>query len=123
MRRRTPPPVLFHYTCDDRFPMILADGQLVPGPDGMVWLTDLTVPIRLALGLTSRTLSCDRTAHRVSVDTEGQPILWWPNARRSMLATSTIDDAYTLTRLERAEGARPSHWWVSVVPVPVRERP
>lgn len=122
------PGVLFHFTCEDRYPMILRSGELVPGPHGFVWLTDLEVPIRDALGLTSQILSCDRTAHRVSVDTvrlavgRGQRIDWWPTIRRELLrggAGARVRE--WIADLEEVDGARPAHWWVSLESLPIRE--
>jgi hypothetical protein len=74
-----------------------------------VWLTDLEVPDRKALGLTSDLLDCDRLEHRVVVDVEAEH---WPRyARRLPLELRR--------RLELAAGARPMHWYVSEHPVPV----
>ena len=83
----TLPPPLFHYCCSHSAEGIERDGALRPwGPlmddvVPVVWLTDLDVPIRAALGLTSLFSPCDRTEHRYEVDMaavrDGQIVPWW----------------------------------------------
>lgn len=123
------PLTLWHYTCDHGRTLIGDPGILVPalelvpmtqrddvGITGrVVWLTDLDTPIRDALGLTSRILRCDRTAHRYRVDHPGY-------------ATRYVEWARTLDRetrhsLELAPGAMPMHWYVSTRPVRVTYDP
>jgi hypothetical protein len=79
-----------------------------PGARPLVWLTDLDVALRDALGLTSQTLTCDRTRHRYRViDVDGcAPYIGHP--LRSELRA-----------LEQFDGVRPKHWWLSMRPVPV----
>ena len=104
---------LYHYTCGDSAPEIDATGQLRPNYSAVppvVWLTDLEVPDAAALGLTSRTLGCDRTRHRVEV--EPAAALWWPTYARSLPRELR---AY----LEDVPGVLPAHWWVSEEPVPI----
>lgn len=112
---------LWHYTCEHGreelgdggllLPAVeLTSSRPVPWTAYVVWLTDLTPPDRDALGLTSRLLTCDRTAHRYRVTDEANVVPWHVLAR-------------TLTRemrdeLEAARGARPAHWYISAVPVP-----
>ena len=79
---------LYHYTCEHAIGHILRSGRVSPmatpghldqrlraaglPPSGLrepvCWLTDMKWPDALALGLQSRTLTCDRTLWRVSVD-------------------------------------------------------
>lgn len=108
-------PVAYHYTCDHNITQIRRTGILIPNrhlwlPKPLVWLTDLDVPIREALGLTSTILKCDRTKNRV----ECQPTtaVWWPHYARSL-------PAETRYMFEAAPGAAPVHWWVSDQPVPL----
>lgn len=108
---------LYHYTCDHGHSLI--DGVVIPatfqtqdalgGPGEYAWFTDLSVPIRDALGLTSTILDCDRTAHRYRV-LDAECIRPWREARR--VYRWGVD-------LEQAPGARPAHWYVSTEPVPV----
>lgn len=106
---------LFHYTCSHSRAKILLDGVLKPNERSyrqLLWLTDQPVPDPLGLGLTSFMLRCDRTAWRVSVDTE--------------IAERWVDYAHR-TRVEMAvrlgldhnPGAAPLTWWVSEVDIPV----
>lgn len=48
--------------------MLQPQPQPTLGGVRLLWLTDLMVPRREALGLTSSLLSCDRLAHRYRVD-------------------------------------------------------
>jgi len=99
---------LYHYTCQHAHAKIT--GELRPGLDGFVWLTDLDAPFDYALGLTRRMLVCNRTEHRYRVlDTiDVVPYL----AIRSTL---------TYERREALEsfGTLPRHWFVSKAHVPV----
>jgi hypothetical protein len=116
-----PPEVFYHYTCADHgAPGIEADGFLRPNAHPMlralgpvVWLTDLdhlTDP--KAVGLTSATLSCDRTAIRYVVfaaDVVG--LTWWPFAR-------SVCDRAVVADLESM--GYPSRWWITRENVPIR---
>lgn len=75
----------------------------------LVWLTDLDAPARDALGLTSHLIDCDRTQHRYRV-TDLTSVQHWLQVRRS----HPLRD-----ELEHARGARPMHWYVSLLPVSV----
>lgn len=110
---------LYHYTCDHAAPDIAASGQVRPLSDMtshavppwgyFAWFTDLDVPDRRGLGLTSNVLSCDRTARRFTV-TDATEVERWVNVRRSHPWAEG---------LESAPGAMPAHWWLSTEPVPV----
>jgi hypothetical protein len=111
-------PALYHYTCDHGADGIRRDGLIRPHPSlaldvELVWLTDLDAPYREALGLTSHLLSCDRTAHRFEVATEGA--LWWPRYARTL-------PPGTRCALESSYGAMPAHWWVATTSVPLAAR-
>lgn len=108
---------LYHYTCCDRAEMIRRDRWLRPNPqpalDGLelVWLTDLDVPDRHALGLTSLSLNCDRIEHRIAVDAVA---VHWPVFARRL-------PVHQRRPLELSPGALPMHWYVATIPVPVLE--
>lgn len=107
---------LYHYTCSDGLKCIRRDGflkphgQVVLGGVPLVWLTDLAVVDRAALGLWSHSLSCDRTEHRVEVETDAA--MHWPRYARRFLWPLR-------EQLEGSNGARPMHWYVSEQPVPL----
>lgn len=104
--------ILFHYTCRDHG----ADGirrlgyvgtnphPLLPGQPSLVWLTDLSEPIREGLGLTSSLLSCDRTEVRVAVNAP-TAVPWTLWARANYVPRSVRDDLESF--------GLPAHWWVS----------
>ena len=96
---------LYHYTCDDGRRAIGDEGLLKPWSHGVVWLTDLELPFREPLGLTSYVLGCDRSQHRYRVTDETTCVPWVKFARRD--------------RSIEIEGTKPMHWWVSEEPVPV----
>jgi hypothetical protein len=121
--------ILYHYTCEHgRAALGDSDGVVVPprvhSPGHLdslpvrfgvlaelSWFTDLDVPYREALGLTS-TLDgmCDRTRYRYRVVADRDVERWL----RSRWRTVPV-----LRALEHAPGAMPSHWYVSSHPVPV----
>lgn len=109
---------LYHYTCSHMAPLIGARGLLVPrrqpllGGWSLVWLTDLDVADRAALGLTSNWIDCDRTEVRYRVVTPDDCVPWADWARRGHVERSRIS-ALTF-------GCQPAHWWVSEQPVKVR---
>lgn len=111
---------LYHYTCDHGRTAIGDVGVLRPlsmvrhdldwtdlMPAQFVWLTDLPVPDREGLGLTSNTLQCDRTTNRYRViqRTHAHAVPW-ADVRDTV-------PRYQVAELERAPGAKPEHWWVS----------
>lgn len=113
---------LYHYTCGHRYPSIMRDGLLrcnpqiqLPGAPAIVWFTDLHPPDRLALGLTSYSLSCDRIEHCITVDfsDDAPPWQWYAWARRNL----SLDDRWLL---EGIDGTRPAHWWLSTDDVPLQ---
>lgn len=107
---------LYHYTCDDGHAAIGKVGVLRPGPDGLIWLTDMRTPNRDALGLTMHILKCDRTRHRYRVTDPSYAVPWIEYRK-------TLDDPWWRAELEFADGARPRHWFVTTAPVPVEYDP
>lgn len=115
-------PPLWHYTCDHGRAAIGDIGRLVPArslqPDGapdywtahLVWLTDLAIPDRNALGLTMHLVTCDRMAYRYRVTDTVDVVPWWL-LRRELPGPMTAE-------IETAHGSTPMHWWVSTRPVP-----
>ncbi|GJF06709.1 hypothetical protein [Pseudonocardia sp. D17] len=111
---------LWHYTCGDHgAPGIAATRCLLPNrhpwlPYPLVWLTDLDVPMRGPLGLTSNTLGCDRTQYRVRVAGDGA--VPWSRYRR-------VIGRHLAYPFESTPGAMPRHWWVSTQRVPILSDP
>lgn len=115
MTRPVTPAVLYSYTCDHGKEGILASGSILKPNmrgDGLVWLTDLPVADRAALGLTSYILRCDRTRWRFTVDSRQPGITAWVDWCRAHRITRQLRERY-----EGTYGARPLHWWVSDRPV------
>lgn len=118
---------LYHYTCQHGRDRIGDRGVLAPArhlsenvtawQGRFVWLTDLSVPIRDALGLTQQIAKCDRTAYRYRVTDETSV---WPWVQIAHLMKREQRE-----EIEGAPGARPSHWYVSfeLVPVVLEEIP
>jgi len=107
---------LYHYTCSHSRSKILLDGILKPNERSyrhLLWLTDLEVPDVRGLGLTSFMLRCDRTEWRVAVETE-IAVPWTRYAHDNRVEWQVREV------LEGATGARPLHWWVSEVDIPIR---
>ena len=105
MKERT----FYHYSCRHGAVGIRGTGWVRPNAHPMlchelVWLTDLAQPARNALGLTSHTISCDRTAYRVTVQTD--QAVWWPIWARRL-------DPAVRRGFDMAYGAMPAHWWVT----------
>jgi hypothetical protein len=102
---------LFHYTCAHRYPSIRRLGLLIPGAQPLLggaellWLTDLEVPDRAGLGLTSRSIQCDRTEWRIRVE-DPVDVTLWRDVRRDF-------PFWGVYSLERSDGAQPRHWWVT----------
>lgn len=111
------PPVLYHYTCTDHgHPGIYGSGEVRPGMDGVVWLTDLEVPVRDAIGLTRVSTKCDRGAVRYRVDTADRRVVSWMEFRRGV-TRDIIDD------LETFPGAMSRHWFVALEAMPATYDP
>lgn len=109
---------LYHYACSHSAAKIRVDRWLKPhtqpvlGGVELVWLTDLDVPNRAALGLTMTTIRCDRTRFRVTAVTS-ETVHWPVYAKRL--------PRHARGALEYAPGRLPMHWYVSELPVPVLE--
>jgi hypothetical protein len=103
--------MLFHYTCAHGRQRIGRRGYLLPGLDGFLWMTDLDVPVREALGLTSKLLDCDRTQFRyaASVD-EGGGVIPYLDYRHLL-------DPVRREGIEAAPGVLIRHWFVAARPV------
>lgn len=102
---------LYHYTCSHALPGIMKDRVVWPNPvTGWAWFTDLEVPVREGLGLTSDVLDCDRTEHRFKV-LGGGPVPY-VSIRRTL-------PPLMREGLESSPGALLMHWWVSPEPVRV----
>lgn len=98
----------YHYTCTHGRDDILKTGVLQPGPDGLLWVTDLDVPVRDALGLTSKILECDRTEHRFKInDPEG--IIPYVEFRKQL-------PEELIFMLELVPGVMVRHWYISTIP-------
>ena len=118
---------LYHFTCSHRVQQIRDEGMVVPGHHligddglrttaipwaGFAWFTDLAVPARLPLGLTSDLLICDRTEYRFRA-LAGSSLVPWMTVRRSHPWRVFLESA----------GARPANWYVSPEAVAVVEDP
>lgn len=123
---------LWHYTCDHGHQALLNGPTLLPGaqvpgypqerldsPMGVLallsWMTDLEQPDADALGLTMRTIGCDRTRHRWRVLQPDRALRW--GRVRSQI------EPWVLDGLELKGGAQPVHWWVSQRPIAVEHAP
>lgn len=117
---------LYHFTCTCGRDAIGPTGVVLPiahhtpeavkrcPPDWrwmteVCWFTDMARPDPVALGLTKRTIGCDRTEYRYRVTDPGgvQP---WRTAARELPR-----NAWRLTRGDHL----PGRWWVAHGPVPV----
>lgn len=103
---------LYHYTCEHGAKALGRRGMLRPNEHPLlngarlVWLTDMMDPDRLALGLTSDSLSCDRLAFRYIVQAD-DAMSWeeWarvhrvgPLARHLLEADRSCDRWFVLER-------------------------
>lgn len=102
-------PALWHYTCPHGRIRIGKRGSLRPGLDGLVWLTDLDVAHRDALGLSMTLIDCDRTAYRYRV-LDGALVIPWTRARRLL-------DPVRVDAIESTPGVLVRHWFVCPTPV------
>lgn len=114
---------LYHYTCShgrraigdigEVLPPVLLRPDLSFPPFGILaWFTDLTIPDRGALGLTSTLTRCDRTRYRYRVTAD-------PSSLRPWVAVRHLFPSLLVDMLEETP-ADPARWWVSDLPVPVR---
>jgi hypothetical protein len=112
---------LYHYTCDHGRDALGDEGWLRTGhalnpktshlwQAGYIWLTDLSVPIKDALGLTSNFIHCDRTEHRYLIDPAFEYVTPYMSIRKHLSFAKRM-------QLEESPGARPMHWYVTRVPV------
>jgi hypothetical protein len=116
---------LYHYTSIESARQIDYDGYLYPirtldpqaivsMPEAMqplfdlIWATDLPVPDRDGLGLTSHSIDVDRTTVRYRI-LNTSLLVPWGRIRRTV-------DARLRDGLELAAGAMPRHWWASADP-------
>jgi hypothetical protein len=110
------PPTLYHYTCPDHgHPAIYGSGKLKPGTDGLVWLTDLELVDRAALGLVRVSTTCDRGAIRYAVEDTSGCVPW--------LAFRKGLEFKTYNALESQPGVMPRHWFVTWAPIKARYAP
>jgi hypothetical protein len=106
---------LYHYTCDHGHGGIQRDGWVKPGPDGLVWLTDLPPGrkgLRKALGLTSHMLDCDRMQYVFRVERSDRVFTYAEAVRRGF-----ISRARSMSLV--GPHSRPANWYVAIDPVAV----
>lgn len=106
----------YHYCCAHSAAGIDATGKVLPGfmlterevpfTARVAWFTDLAVPDRFALGLTSFALACDRTEVRYRVTDPTEVMPWHVYARSIPRERREV--------IENAPGSRPAHWFVAV---------
>lgn len=106
---------LYHYTCEHARNKIIIDWVLKPHAHaykGLLWLTDLDQPDILGLGLTSFMLKCDRTAYRVTVETDlATPWTEWAHENKVQMIIRM--------GLDGNPGSKPLNWWVATEDIPV----
>lgn len=105
---------LYHYTCDHGRSGIGDSGFIKPSPTfwqgtPLIWLTDMETPDRLALGLTSQILRCDRLDYRYLVGVCAAPEPWLTSRYRFEAPIKAV------LMLEAIDGVQPTRWWVSPV--------
>ena len=114
---------LFHYTCDHGDDAITAAGGMLapnpnynlPGAPRLLWCTPEPTADADALGLTSHTLSCDRTRYRWRLDDPNPAVPWVQWLREQPR------DVRRAAR-HRLPGS-PLLWWVSLTPVHATRSP
>lgn len=112
----------YHYTCLHGAERIEADrGLIKPNPQPVLgdlelsWFTTLPSATRAALGLSSRTLSCDRMGALFEVEARFERlILPWHEVKAQEGFVPLADAA---RRLEAVRGTRPNVWAVAGQPV------
>jgi hypothetical protein len=108
---------LYHFTCEEHGRRGLGDGDtlILPGSNGLVWLTDLPLPMRKQLGLTG--YDCDRGAARYEVtEIKAQGIHPWHEVREKLPLEA-------VAAVELREGIMVMRWYVSSGPVSARFSP
>lgn len=105
---------LYHYTCSHQVDQIRETmtlrglvHPLMPALGPLIHLTDLPVPDRNGLGLTSRILKCDRTEWRCTVD--APDVFHWPRFARLYEMPKEVRE-----ELESVPGVLPMHWYIVV---------
>lgn len=108
--------ILYHRTCLDGLLGIEEGGwwlkpnrQPVLRDRRLIWLASIPNAGRLALGLTSKTLGCDRMEVLLVVETE-KAIKWTKWANQNGVAVNRLGGT----------GARPGLWWILMEPVLAR---
>lgn len=131
MKTPRTPKHLYHFSCSHGADGIDTMGfvlpvSMVPGANlstlaegnrwlaDLCWFTDDPAPERLALGLTSFTIDCDRMERRYEVDPP-ESLRWWP-AKILELDPVVRRQARALSN---NPGAQPGRWWVANRPVRV----
>jgi hypothetical protein len=127
-------PTLYHYTCEHGREGIGDKGEVRSIREFDVaafatlnrrglglwallsWFTDLDTPVREVLGLTSESITCDRTQYRYRVTDTGECEPWVGSSVRKFIGKQ---HGGFLERLELSGHALPMHWWVAIEPVPV----
>lgn len=126
MGSRGRPDRLFHYCCVHSAIDIRREGVLecaetvVTRRTGkgtghiqgyLVWMTDMEPPAhRDALGLTMKTIGCDRIAYCFEVAPDWERMEWYMTFRKRYPH---------LRELETESGSMPAHWYVGRGPIPV----
>ncbi|MGW2095801.1 hypothetical protein [Promicromonospora sukumoe] len=123
---------LYHFTTAARAARIAQSGRLLRPHDmsdlgdalksttwgrelaGLIWMTDLDIPHREALGLTSHSIQVDRTEARFRV-TGADAVSWMVYRRKA--------SAELVQVLESAPGVMPMHWFVATQPITVVHDP
>jgi hypothetical protein len=113
----------FHRSCRDGAERIDATLTLRPLPQGtlgrlpMIWLTSQHAATRAMLGLSSRTLSCDRmeALYRV-VPEDADIVVRWGDLMRTPSFEPFLPGA---RRLMAVRGTRPGLWGISPSPLRV----
>lgn len=117
---------LYHYTCEHGAERIeyLSNGMVIPqrqpvlGDLHLSWFTSMPSAGREALGLTSKSLSCDRmeALFEVEPDDVGAAITWAEFKTQEAFAPLVAAGR----SLEAVRGTRPALWLVAAQPVRAR---
>lgn len=111
---------VFHLTCPHGAAKIIEAGllvipqkQVVIGDMELAWFTHVPSAKKVALGLTSHSLKCDRTERLFRV-LEPKKLYRWNDVRAVIPRRAVVE-------LEAARGTKPEWWWVAQEPVLVEE--